>query len=243
MEKKRLTAIKTKIKNITGGKYVVQEGFNPNYILTGNGMRLSRVRVLATIVDKFLSDTNRFASITLDDSTDTIRAKIFNAVSIFDNFSVGDLADVVGRIREYQGEVYILPETVIKADDKNMEILRELEIKKQENEYEEKRKAVAEHQNSVSDLNELKKIMKEMHNIEPHEVEAIMAATPESTDTKREKEKILSLISEFGGGEGCDYTILLENSGMEEDVIDSVVNELLEEGTCFEPKPGKIKKI
>ena len=243
MEKKRLTAIKTKIKQITTGKYVVQEGFNPNYIITNNGTRLSRVRILATVVDKFLSETNKFASITLDDGTDTIRAKAFNAVSIFESIGIGDIIDAVGRIREYQGEIYILPEIVTKAEEPNMEILRELEIKKQENELEEKRKIVLEHQNTVSDLNELKRLMKEMHNIEPSEVEAILSASPEQTDSKKEKEKILSLIAEFDSGEGCEYTMLIENSGSEEDVVESAVSELLEEGSCFEPKPGKIKKI
>ena len=37
MDKKRLTAIKTKIAPVVNGKFVVQEGFNPNYVLTDFG--------------------------------------------------------------------------------------------------------------------------------------------------------------------------------------------------------------
>src|SRR3989338_5220493 len=110
MEKKRLTSIKTKIIDLSNGKYEVLPGFGSNYVLTRDGMRLSRVRILATVVDKFLSDSGRYAAITLDDGSDTIRAKAFNAVAVFDNLSVGDLVDFIGKVREYQGELYLVPE-------------------------------------------------------------------------------------------------------------------------------------
>ena len=105
MEKKRITSVKTKISYITRGKYVPQEGFSPSYVLSGIGQRLSRVRVCATVVDKFLSDTGKFAAVTLDDGTDTIRAKVFNAVSMFENISAGNVVDVIARVKEYNGEI------------------------------------------------------------------------------------------------------------------------------------------
>ena len=54
-EKKRLTALKTSIGPIIKGKYIAQEGFEPNFVQTEHG-RLSRVRVLGTVVDKFVSE-------------------------------------------------------------------------------------------------------------------------------------------------------------------------------------------
>lgn len=98
MEKKRITSVKTKISAITKGKYVAQEGFDPSYVLSNLGQRLSRVRVCATVVDKFLSDTGKFAAVTLDDGTDTIRTKVFNAVSMFEDISVGNIVDVIARV-------------------------------------------------------------------------------------------------------------------------------------------------
>src|SRR3989338_1824803 len=164
MEKKRLTAIKSGIKSISSGRYVTQEGMSPNYVITQHGMRLSRVRVLGTIVDKFVPEGGKFAAITMDDGTDTIRAKAFSSLSIFDSVSVGDIIDLIGKLREYQGEIYIVPETISKADC-NFEMLRQLEIREQEKRWSEKARLVAEHTSHVSDAEELKRLMRERFGI------------------------------------------------------------------------------
>src|SRR3989338_5666035 len=108
MERKRITSVNARISSIGSGKFVAQEGFNPNYVLSDAGERLSRVRVLATVVDKFVAETGKFASVTLDDGTDTIRAKVFTALSMLENISTGDTVDVIGRIKEYNEEVYMM---------------------------------------------------------------------------------------------------------------------------------------
>ncbi len=244
VEKKRLTAVKTRIRNVTEGKYVVREGFEPNYVLTKKGEQISRVRVLATVVDKFVSETGKFASITLDDGTDTIRAKVFNAVSMFDNVANGDIADVIGKLREYQGEIYVAPEVIAKHENPNYELLRELELRYQENEWNKKRNLVFEYQKQMSDVDELKKYMLERFGVPAEEVEAIMQSQEVIEEQEiDDKSKVIDLIVKLDGGQGCDYSELIHASGLNEEVIDTVVNELLSEGICFEPKPGKIKKL
>jgi RPA family protein len=245
MENKRITTVKTKIKPINTGKFVPGEGFNPSYVITNNGMKLSRVRILATVVDKFLAESGKFASVTIDDSSDTIRAKVFNAVSMFDKVSQGDSVDMIARIKEFQGEVYLVPEVITKVDDPNFESLRELEIRKQSKEADKKREIVLEYQKQVSDLEELMRILKERFDMERDEVEAIIHSTQteEVKDVATDKNKVLSLIESLDTGPGCDYGELITASGMTEDVLDSIINELLTDGVCFEPKPGKIKKL
>ena len=248
MEKKRITAIKTRIRPIVTAKYIAAQGFNPAYVTTNRGMRLSRVRILATIVDKFLSENGKFASVTLDDGTDTIRAKAFNAVSIFEKVNNGDMADVVGKIKEYEGEIYLISEVVKKIDDPNWEILRELELRAIDNEWETKRKTVFEYQKQTTDLAELKSVMKERFAISAQDVESICQSqdvTEEAEEDPRKttKDVVLNLINQIDIGEGCEYSELIEKSGLSENLIDSAVNDLLEEGVCFEPRPGKIKRL
>lgn len=244
MEKKRITTAKTRIKDITKGRYVVQGGLNPNYVLTVMGQRLSRVRIAATVVDKFLSETGKFAAITVDDGTDTIRAKVFNAVSMFDGIEVGDHADIIARIKEYNGEIYIVPEIITKVEP-NFELLRELELRQQERQAQKKREIIFAYKNQTADLSELARILKERENIEEEELEAILQTqqVEEKKETVSSKELVLELIKNLDTGQGCDYSELLEASNMPEEVIDMVVNELLAEGVCFEPRPGKIKKL
>jgi RPA family protein len=241
MDKKRLTAIKAKIDSIEKGKFFAQEGFNPSFVVSPSGTRLSRVRILATVVDKFISENGKFASLTLDDGSDTIRAKVFNALSMVESVEKGNIIDVIARIKEYQDELYLLPEVITKIDDPNMEILRHLEIKEQEKVAEKKRKLVFEYRDQVADASELVKIMKDRFGIEPEETEAYLhEEVPKTNDTKAE---ILKLIETLDSGEGCNYQELIQASGISEDQLDSVVNQLLEEGSCFEPRPGKIKKL
>ena len=242
MEKKRLTAIKTAIESIDSGKFFPQEGFNPGYVLSSTGQRLSRVRVLATVVDKFLSENGKFASLTLDDGSDTIRAKIFNALSMLEAVDKGNVVDVIARIKEYQGEIYLLPEVITKIEDPNLELLRQLEIQEQKKEAERKRQLVLEYKNQVADVSELTRLMKERFGIEQEELESFVQQD-DIPKPKEGKAEILKLVETLDTGEGCNYQELVQAAGMPEEALDTIVNELLEEGSCFEPRPGKIKKL
>ena len=60
---------------------------------------------------------------------------------------------------------------------------------------------------------------------------------------KSVKDALLKIIAENDAGDGCEYATIIAKSGLGEDAIDAVVQELLDEGSCFEPKPGRIKKL
>lgn len=245
MEKKRLTAMKAKINDVSTGKYYPQPGFEPNYVLTREGMRLSRVRIMGTIVNRFVSENGKFASITLDDSTSTIRAKAFNGISAVEAANVGDVVDLIGKVKEYQGEVYIVPEVLTKIEDPNWEILRELELKMLYKRWDKVKEIVKEVKSQVSDITEMKKVLFERYNIDNADVEAILQAEEFSDEPEKAsvKEKVLAVITELDAGSGCDYTELLEKSGFSEEVIDPIINSFLTDGICFEPRPGRIKKL
>ncbi len=248
MEVKRLTAKKASNGEIVNGTFVKKEGFVSSYVLTNLGRRLSRVRILGLIVDKFISPDERYATITLDDSTDTVRCKAFVNTKIFDGFGEGDLIDVFGKLREYNGEVYIIPE-IIKRADPNLETLRILELEKIFREQRKKIKKIRELQKQTSDLNELKRIVKQFMSLEDAEgileaQEMIENVTEEKVVSSAEiKSKILNLIENLDKGKGSDYQEILTKSGLSENDVDFAIQELLESGVCFEPTPGKIKKL
>ena len=165
-------------------------------------------------------------------------------MTIFDPFATGDIVDFVGKLREYQGEIYLVPEIIRKIDDQNYELLRELEIRKSTSEWNRKRDAVFSYQRHVSDIAELKKMLKERFGIQPKDVEAILQTEQEPIPEQIEtKDTVLRLITELDKGNGCDYSELIQKSGIEEGTLDAIINELLEDGVCFEPRPGKIKKL
>lgn len=250
VETKRMTASKSALGSISGGSFIKQDGFDPSYVLTRSGQKLSRVRVLSTIVDRFVSEDNKYASATLDDGTGTIRAKAFKSVTPISDLSKGDIVDMIAKIRSYNEEVYLMPEAVYKITDPNMIILRKAEIVRQEDEQKKMKELILENRKKTSDFEELKNLMKKKYGISSEEVESaiISEEIPKTTEEKEEdrngeKDSIIKLLSKLDGGSGCDYQTLIKESRMAESSIEEIINELLSDGTCFEPRPGILKLL
>jgi len=198
---KRQTAKKVRILELTSGQWVKKEGMEPSYVQTASGEQIARARILGTVVAVFTAEDGMFASVTLDDGTDTIRAKTFKTVKPLDTVQVGDIVDIIGKVREWNDEVYIMPEIVTKVQDPNFELLRRLELLKRK-------------------------------GTKPE---------PKATDKEELRRHILSLIE--SRKEGMAYSEVLEKSKIPEEKLEPIINELLGEGICYEPSPGKIRKI
>ncbi len=226
MEQRRLTAIKTKLNVLNNGEYVKQEGFNPNYVQVSD-RKFSRVRVLGTVISVFISDDGNFGSVVLDDSTDTIRLKAFKDLAVIEDLSPGDLVDVVGKVREYQGEKYILPEIVRKAEP-GFELLRKLELARN--------KKVSANVSNFSQDRPSKPEKAEKKEQKPKDKK-------EKESDKGHKQLVLNVVNKVDEGDGAEYSEILEACDLDSEVIDKVINDLLSEGTCYEPRPGRIKKL
>jgi RPA family protein len=244
MERRRLTAKIASIAEIVSGKFVHKGGFESSYVLTSLGRRLSRVRVLGLVVDKFSSPDGKYATITIDDGSDTIRCKAFVNVKLFERIAVGDLVHVFGKVREYDDEIYIIGE-IVRVAEPNAEILRLLELKAIHTDQEQKIKKIKQLLKSAVDAAELKKAAAEFMSAEDVEgiVEAVEAFVEHEADAAEAKDKVLQLIRELDTGQGADYQQLLEKSGLPETAVESVITELLSAGVCFESRPGKIKCV
>ncbi|MBW2981354.1 hypothetical protein KY343_00610, partial [Candidatus Woesearchaeota archaeon] len=116
---KRQIAYKIRIKELINGKYIKEEGWQPNYIITNDGRQINRINLIATVVAKPLEQDINYQSMILDDGTGRISARVFEQNNIFDNIEIGDVILVIGRPREYGSEKYILPETIKRIQDKS----------------------------------------------------------------------------------------------------------------------------
>ncbi len=221
MPVQRMTAKKVRISELVNGNWVKKEGMEPSFVVAPSGEEISRARIMGTVVSRFLADDGNFASITLDDTTETIRLKTFKTTKPLDDFEIGNLVDVIGKVREYLGEIYILPEIVRKIEDPNQELLRKLEMVKKPGKSESGKQERGE--------SEKKKPEPEKKGEEKGDDKILL------------KKEILKFIE--SGEDGVEYGQILENVKGKETEIESVVNEILAEGICYEPTPGKIKKI
>jgi RPA family protein len=199
----RQTAKKIRVIDLSQGTWVRAEGMEPSYVETKAGDKVARARILGTLVNRFVAEDGNFASVTLDDGTDTIRAKTFKTTKPLESLNVGDMVDMIGKIREWNDEIYMIPEIVHTVADPNEELLRRLELA-----------ANARDQ---------------------------AGAEPTLSEKDSLRAKILKHIE--GSADGVTYADILKNMGSPEDQVEAVINELLAEGVCYEPSPGKVKKI
>jgi len=235
-------------QELNSGKYFQREGFEPNFLLTPEGRRLSRARLVATVVDMFQNDDETYGSITLDDGTDTIQVKFFNELNKMDDFRAGDIIEVVGKVREYQGEIYLNGE-ILQECEPEKEMLHRLRYEKSMEEWQQMRETVKQLKESGKDQDEIEKEM--TGKLDEDEVDAVMQSFGESFDqaeTEEDREnlekEVLEAVESLDEGEGADYSEILEEvEDADEDQLEDTINSLLSDGTCYEPKPGKIKKL
>ncbi|MFP4115771.1 MAG: OB-fold nucleic acid binding domain-containing protein [Candidatus Aenigmatarchaeota archaeon] len=248
-KQKRLTAKRALAEDLLNGEYHTREGFQSNYLVTPQGQRVSRVKIVATVATKFVSDDENYAFIVLDDGTETIRTKFFQDLKDFKKVEEGDLIVVVGKLREYEEEVYVNPEVVRKVEDPNTLTLNLAEVAR-----------------GLSEVEKDKEIMEELKENNPDSYEGLLAdeigverarallrseeleedissGKEEGEEDSELRNEVLETIEEVDEGEGASYQEMIEKIDAEEEKIDNVINDLLTEGTCFEPRPGKIKKL
>lgn len=125
---KRQIAYKVRIKDILDGRYVKEEGWQPNYIVTEDNREVSRVNLMGIIVDKQF-EFDRVIAI-IDDGSGKITIRTFNDINL-DNLEIGDILLVIGRPREYNNEKYIMPEILRKIKNKKWIDFRKKELEKE----------------------------------------------------------------------------------------------------------------
>jgi putative DNA primase/helicase len=73
-------------------------------------------------------------------------------------------------------------------------------------------------------------------------------SAPASNDAEKDRddsteEAVLSYIDEHDTGNGVDYADLINALDADGEAVESAINTLLSDGTCYEPKPGRIKML
>lgn len=115
-EFKRHIAYKLRIGEIATGKPTFEgDRFKT---LELNGRDVTRVNLIGNVTDKFVQEgEKKFASVTLDDASGQIKAKLFGEdIAKFANISQGDTVIVIGLIRSWNNELYVTPEIIKKKN-------------------------------------------------------------------------------------------------------------------------------
>src|SRR3989338_595545 len=122
---KRQVAYKAKILDIASCNFTKDE-LSAGYIKL-RGVNVSRVNIIATVVYKY-EQTLGYNIAVIDDGTGRIPLRIFDNNSTFSKMDIGDAILVIGKIREFNNEKYVVPEILKKINSVGWINVRKLEL-------------------------------------------------------------------------------------------------------------------
>ena len=211
---KRQIACKARVADLISGKYVKEEGWTPNYIITKQGKHISRINLIGTVISKNESEQN-YQSLIIDDGSGSISLRVFEKNEAINNAEIGDVIIVIGRPREYGSEKYIVPEIIKKIDNKKWINVRKIELE-------------------IEDLKTAELPAKEekviIEDIEPKEQTKNIINNPQI---------VYETVKKLDSGQGVNIGNIIKKTGIKE--ADEIIKRFLREGEMFEISPGKIK--
>jgi RPA family protein len=250
--KKRQTAYKISIGLLLNNVEAIHFDENNRFkFLELNGRDIYRINLIANVIDKFESNQKPYANITLDDGTGNIRVKAFaDSVKILQNLQLGDSVLLIGVLRYYNDELYVMPE-IVKVLEPKWLVARKLEL---ENEYGEMYKKSKFQENVPEESNEIIEqgiVKQENQDISdfikvPEKVETEVIKEETSEIKIREpnvRDKIFELIKSADSEGGLDIDKIIMALKEPVDQINKEVTVLLEEGSVYEPKPGRLRVL
>ena len=102
---KRLVARKARISDILQADFA-RDDSSAGFIKVG-GLNISRVSMLGAVVHK---SEGAYAGAVIDDGTGKISLRAFENIGVFSKADVGDFVLVIGKIRSFNDEKYVMPE-------------------------------------------------------------------------------------------------------------------------------------
>lgn len=126
---KRQVAYKIMISSILGGNYTKDDSSAGH--LKINDAPVSRVNIMANLVYK--SEEIGYSSAIIDDGSGKISLKSFENNVIFAKIDVGDVILVIGKVREFNKERYVMPEIIKKISNIVWMNVRRLELREDAN--------------------------------------------------------------------------------------------------------------
>ncbi len=214
-DKQRFTSYKIWIRHLTNGNFFKKEAdWDSSYVLVNNE-KVARVNIIANVIAKFKNDDGSYSSLIIDDGSDTIRIKTWREdTNKLENIKIGDMINIIGRVRMYNNEVYVTPEIIKQLDDPNWELVRKLEL-------------IKKYGSIKEDIGK------------PKIAEEFVEDNVEITENLRQK--ILVLVERLDKENGASKDDVILKSNVKKEDAEFVINELIKEGEIYENKTEKLK--
>ena len=237
----RFPAEKVSVRELEEGEYIEEKEHNPNYIITSENKKIFRINIIATLVHKELRGS--VTSVLIDDGTGKIILRLFEENKTSLNLEVGDVVQVIGKIRIFNQEKYIFPEIIKKINGAWLKV-RFLELQKENKQAEkksiEKIEKIEGKKGEV--IKESKKEIIPIKKTEENNVNfEVVSEEIEENDPLLPYEKLSQLITQLDKGDGVMIEEIIEKSPLEK--TEEFIEKMLENGDIFQNLPGKVRLL
>jgi RPA family protein len=208
----RQIAYKTELKDLHLNPLIKQEGWLPNYIECC-GQKVSRVNVMGAVISPVSEEQNH---IIIDDGSANMIVRKFDSQDIdLNKYKIGAVVNVIGKVREFNDEKYIMPEIINTVD------CRWAEARKKE-------------------ISCLYKSRFYQQSVPAKEIKQQSGIVEEDIGPSNNADRLIKKIKELDDGDGAEVNDILNELGQD---YGRVIQNLLEQGDIFNTRPGKVKVL
>lgn len=227
----RQTAYRVWIADLLKGEFIKSSGeFQPNFVLLRN-LNVSRVNIVGAIVAKNVQEG--FGSLAVDDGSSTIQIRAWKeGAKSLDSFDVGNLVNLVGKVKSFNNRIYLVPEFLRKIENTAWFKLRKIELRK-----------------LFGDVERMEVLNDELpvHDLEDEDIGFVAVQEEKVSNTAvgvgSKRQAILSLIEEEDKSEGADISVVILRSGFDEKEAQAIIDELIRDGEIFQLGPGRVRTL
>ncbi len=219
----RQTAHLTTIGTLLNGNFVKAEAhMQPSFLRTASGKEMSRVHIIAVIVG--LGDGGEA---TLDDGSGKITARSFDSPTLFSVFNLGDIVRVIGKVRAFNEQQYLIPEIIKKITNKQFVTFHKLALQT----IEAQEHTQPGHSVPTTELASEEIVSNAVDDI-PIDADDSTPHTP--------FDDVITRIKDLDKGDGAGIEQIIEQLGSDSEKL---IHHLLETGEIFEIRPGRVKLL
>lgn len=271
MQSIRRTAYKLWISNIVNAEPIMDIGKFRGVMTTINQskVQVNRVNIIANVIDVFKMEEKRYGSITVDDSSASIRVKFFNQdIDKMKDINIGDTIMVVGQLRMFNDEIYITPEIVRKVDaiwllarKLELEKIFKLKVEQQTTNQtitptQEKNTNITLNNNTENNVvakntNTITEINAEINQLNTNQTDELRTvATTNENDGNIAEDKSITIamikqkiVDALKQNEEMEIDKLILSLKHDHEDIKKALDELIEDAVVYESRPGVIKMM
>jgi len=238
MALQRHTAYKIQVGDIHIGKPIFDgDRFSA---LECSGRRVARTNLLGNVIDKYLNEEKKYCTLTIDDGSGQIRIKGFSdQYDILKQPEIGDTILIIGMIRFFNNEIYVLPEIIKKVDPKWLHIRRlEVGVNPDVGKIQEK---VIEPTTPSPQIPAPQPVQSEPIHLTQEKI----GEAPKQEEKPKEKIESpkLKALEMIRKEKEVGIEKLKIFTGVSQEELNQIVNDLITEGEIYELKPGYLCSV